>query len=146
MRGAATGLQPMLASAACITTTLQLTCQASFCNSVRAYTGTQGAADDSAALLLLAKELTSLLGSAGQAVVHKLSQAHCQWDYLPADRSCAQAALPNRSGSYPVLVCCLSVACIQCHAPAEQKGEGLADWMSDHAASLHNIYGHIPLC
>lgn len=62
---------------------LQLTCQASPCNGVHAYIGRQGTVEDGAALLLLAKELNSLLGSAGQAIVHKLSQAHCQWDYLP---------------------------------------------------------------
>ena len=55
------------------------------------------AAEDSAALLLLAKELSKLLGTAGQAVVHKLSQAHCEWDYLPADTSSVHAAHPHRS-------------------------------------------------
>lgn len=68
---------------------------------MRAFAGGWGTAEDSATLLLLAKELNSLLGSAGQAVVHKLSQAHCQWDYLPADRSGAQAAIPTRSSSCP---------------------------------------------
>lgn len=63
-------------------------------------TGVQGAAHDSAALLLLAQELSKLLGTAGQAVVHKLSQAHCQWDLLPADRSGAQPAHRHRSNAY----------------------------------------------
>ena len=119
----ATALLLMLAWAACITSTLLLTSQSSLRNSLHTHTGTQGTADDSAALLLLANELTSLLGSAGQAVVHKLSQAHCQWDYLPANRSWTQAALPNRLGLYLVLVCCLPVSCI--HTPTDRQERAL---------------------
>lgn len=55
-------------------------------------TGMEAAAQDSADLLLLAKKLSSLLGEAGQAVVHKLSQAHCQWEYQPAARCSTQPA------------------------------------------------------
>lgn len=69
------------------------------------HTGAQGPAEDSAALLLLAQDLTSLLGTAGQSVVHKLSQAHCQWAHLPANRSDEQAERPDRSALYLPLVC-----------------------------------------
>ena len=62
-------------------------------------TGRQGVAQDSAALLASAKELSKLLGTAGLAVVQKLSQAYCQWNYLAADRSNPQSSHFDRLSS-----------------------------------------------
>lgn len=56
-------------------------------------TGVEAAAQDGADLLLVAKELNGLLGTSGQAIVYKLSQAQCLWNYLPADRSITQPSL-----------------------------------------------------
>ena len=65
--------------------------------------GVEAAAQDGADLLLLAKELNGLLGTSGQAIVYKLSQAQCQWNYMPADRCSTQ---PNDFPKWvPILVC-----------------------------------------
>lgn len=45
---------------------------------------------EAAALLLLAEELSRCLGTLGTALACKLSQAHCEWDYQPSDRSNAK--------------------------------------------------------
>ena len=54
--------------------------------------GLQETVEDPAALLLLARQQSRLLGVTGNAIAHKLSEAHCQWNYMPIDRNGADAA------------------------------------------------------
>jgi len=64
----------------------------------------QGTSIETASLLLLAEELSRCLGSSGTALACKLSQAYCEWDYQPSDRSSAKSAHLYRYVS-TILIC-----------------------------------------
>lgn len=83
----------------------------------------EAAAQDGADLLLLAKELNGLLGTSGQAIVYKLSQAQCRCNYLPADRSSIH---PNLSPKWaPVLACLVTPPVLNCFNVARGQKQPL---------------------
>lgn len=90
--------------------------------------GVEAAAQDGADLLLLTRELNSLLGTSSQAIVYKLSQAQCQWNFVPADRSITQ---PNHLPKWvPVLACLITLPVLSClHVARGQFVRLSASWV-----------------